>query len=413
MSGPPTLSAYRAILGDAEVDTLQRLGDALRGTRLVHVNATRTGGGVAEILARLLPLMAEVGLDPRWEVIHAAGEPDFYRVTKTFHNAIQGDPVELHPGDFDLFMRVNRKNAAEISLDADVVVLHDPQPIGLVERHERGSARRFVWRCHIDAAHPDPRVWRFLERFLVRFDAGIFSAAQFTKPMPIPQFLVAPAIDPLSDKNRPLEPEQVRAVCERHGLDPNRPMLTQVSRFDRFKDPLGVIRTYQLVRETHDCQLVLAGGGASDDPEGAAVLEEVRAAADGDPNIHVLLLPPDANVEINALQRAATVILQKSLREGFGLTVAEGMWKGRPVIGGLTGGIPLQIIEGVTGYLVSTPEGAAFRARYLLNHPEVAGEMGRRAMEHVRQNFLVTRNLREYLLLLLALRRPGDRMISL
>jgi trehalose synthase len=233
-----------------------------------------------------------------------------------------------------------------------------------------------------------------------RYDAALFSAPQFTGRMPIPQYLVAPAIDPLSDKNRPLGEEQISAVCERHGIDRKRPIITQISRFDRFKDPVGVIRTYQLVKETNDCQLVLAGGGASDDPEGAQVLAEVREAAGNDPDLKVLLLPNDAHIEINALQRASTVVLQKSLREGFGLTVSEALWKGKPVIGGSTGGIPLQILDGLNGYLVNSPEGAAFRIRFLLNHPEVAAEMGRRGIEQVRQNFLLTRNLRDYLLLM-------------
>jgi trehalose synthase len=246
-----------------------------------------------------------------------------------------------------------------------------------------------------------------------RYDASIFSAPMFTGRLPIPQFLVAPSIDPLSDKNRPLDPVEVTRVLERHHVDPKRPLLVQISRFDRFKDPVGLIRTYKLVRETNDCQLVLAGGGAHDDPEGAQVLAEVQDAAEGDPDIHVLLLPNDANLEVNALQRAATIVFQKSLKEGFGLTVTEGLWKGRPVIGGATGGIPLQILDGVTGYLVHSPEGAAFRARYLLNHPEVAAEMGRRGVEHVRANFLTTRNVRDYLMLMLSMQHPGSRAIPL
>jgi trehalose synthase len=308
--------------------------------------------------------------------------------------------------DFEIFLEWNRKNARELDLAADFVVLHDPQPCALIEGRRR-DARKFVWRCHIDASHPHHTVWAFLEKFIRRYDAALFSAPQFTRELPIPQFLVAPAIDPLSDKNRPLSTEQVESVVTRHGIDPARPILTQVSRFDRFKDPLGVIRTYQMVKETNDCQLVLAGGGASDDPEGAQVLAEVREAAGDDPDLHILLLPNNAHLEINALQRASTVILQKSTKEGFGLTVSEGLWKGKPVVGGATGGIPLQILDGLTGYLVNSPEGAAFRTRFLLNHPEVAAEMGRRGVEQVRQNFLVTRNVRDYLMVMLACVRGG------
>jgi trehalose synthase len=395
--GGPTLDAYRPIVGDRKIEELYRLAERMRGKRVQHVNATRAGGGVAEILNRLVPLMCELGIDATWDVLR--GEDEFFRVTKAFHNGIQGEPVELGPGDFETFLKWNRINGREIDLHGDFVVLHDPQPCAMIEQRRAGG-QRYIWRCHIDASHPHRGLWAFLEKFVRRYDASLFSAPQFTQRLTIPQFLVAPAIDPLSDKNRPLTQEQIDAVLERHGIDGSRPILTQISRFDRFKDPLGVVATYKMVKETNDCQLVLAGGGASDDPEGAQVLAEVEEAVGDDPDLHVLLLPPDAHVEINALQRASTIILQKSLREGFGLTVSEGLWKGKPVIGGATGGIPLQILDGVTGYLVYSPEGAAFRARYLLNHPEAAAEMGRRGVEQVRQNFLLTRNLRDYLMIM-------------
>lgn len=404
----PTLDAYRPIVGDRAIDDMFRLAAELRGRRVQHINATRAGGGVAEILNRMVPLMRELGLDATWDVL--SGDDDFFRVTKSFHNAIQGEPIELHPKDFEIFLDWNRKNAREMDLAADFVVLHDPQPCAMVEARKR-DGRVFVWRCHIDASHPHRALWAFLEKYVRRYDAALFSAPQFTRELPIPQFLVAPAIDPLSDKNRPLSREQVEAVLERHGVDPTRPIITQISRFDRFKDPLGVIRTYQMVKETNDCQLVLAGGGASDDPEGAQVLADVREAAGADPDLHVLLLPNDAHLEVNALQRASTVIMQKSTKEGFGLTVSEGLWKGKPVVGGATGGIPLQILDGVTGYLVSSPEGAAFRTRFLLNHPEASAEMGRRGVEQVRQNFLLMRAVRDYLLLMLACLHSGKRSI--
>jgi trehalose synthase len=405
----PSLEQYRAVVGDRKIDELHLLASRVRGRRVQHVNATREGGGVAEILNRMVPLMSELGLVASWDVLR--GEEAFFRVTKAFHNAIQGDPVELSSQDYEIYLDWTRKNAAEIDLHADYVVLHDPQPCAMVDR-PRAPGQKMIWRCHIDASHPHRGLWSFLEQYLRRYDAALFSAPQFTLTLPIPQYLVAPAIDPLSDKNRPLTKLQIDSVLERHGIDPQRPILTQISRFDRFKDPVGVIDTYRMVKETNDCQLVLAGGGATDDPEGAKVLAEVRAAAGEDPDLHVLLLPNDAHVEVNALQRASTIILQKSTREGFGLTVSEGSWKGKPVIGGATGGIPQQILDGVTGYLVSSPEGAAFRARFLLNHPEVAAEMGRRGMEQVRQNFLLTRNLRDYLLLMLATNSPS-RTITL
>jgi trehalose synthase len=405
----PTLDAYRPVVGDRTIDEMYRLAERLRGKRVQHVNATRAGGGVAEILNRMVPIMQELGLDATWDVLR--GEDEFYKVTKSFHNAIQGEPIELGPNDFDIFLKWNRLNAKELDLYGDFVILHDPQPCAMIEKRKR-DGQKYVWRCHIDASHPHRGLWTFLEKYVNLYDASLFSAPQFTQKLRIPQFLVAPAIDPLSDKNKPLTEAQIEAVLSRHGIDRKRPILTQVSRFDRFKDPLGVIRMYQMVKETNDCQLVLAGGGASDDPEGMQVLAEVQEAAGNDPDLHVLMLPNDAHVEINALQRASTVVFQKSTKEGFGLTVSEGLWKGKPVIGGATGGIPLQILDGVTGYLVNSPEGAAFRTRFLLNHPEVAQEMGRRGVEHVRQNFLLTRNIRDYLMIMLTL-MAGERNLLL
>jgi len=403
-----TLDAYRAVVGDNAIDELHALAKPLKGKRVQHINATRVGGGVAEILHRMVPLLNELGLEASWDVIE--GNDEFFRVTKSFHNAMQGDAIDLAPRDYEIFLEWNRKNGQKIDLYGDFVVIHDPQPCAMVER--RSSKQKFIWRCHIDASHPHRGLWDFLSRFVRRYDGALFSAPQFSRQLPIPQFIVAPAIDPLSDKNRPLEADEVLRVCARFGLDPARPLLVQISRFDRFKDPVGVIRTYQMVRETNDCQLVLAGGGASDDPEGAQVLAEVREAAGSDGDLHVLELPPDAHYEVNALQRAATVVLQKSLKEGFGLTVSEALWKGRPVIGGATGGIPLQVLDGLTGYLVYSAEGAAFRTRYLLNHPEIAREMGRRGVEQVRQNFLLTRNVRDYLLFMHAV-QSGKRTITL
>ena len=412
----PGIDAYRVVVGDRTIDELFRLAAPMKGKRLQHVNATRAGGGVAEILNRAVPLMAELGLDVSWDVLR--GEDEFYAVTKKFHNAIQGDPIEITSTDLEIFLKWNRINEKEIDLHGDFVIIHDPQPCAMIEtkratsRRPSGPGQKFIWRCHIDAANPNRRLWNFLSTYIQRYDGSLFSAPQFTGVLPIPQYLVAPSIDPLSDKNKPLTEEQVSAVCERHGIDMKRPILTQVSRYDRFKDPVGVVETYRMVKQTNDCQLVLAGGGASDDPEGMEVLAEVREAAGNDPDIHVLMLPNDAHIEINALQRASTVVIQKSLKEGFGLTVSEALWKGKPVIGGATGGIPLQILNGVNGYLVNSPEGAAFRTRFLLNHPEVAQEMGRRGIEQVRQNFLTTRKLRDYLMIMNAT-TTSDRTITL
>lgn len=406
------LDDYAGVAGGDVIEHLRQLSEPLRGMKVVHVNSTRVGGGVAEILAKLVPLTRELGIDARWEVIR--GDPDFYQCTKNMHNALQGNSIALTETQIRAYEENNARNAEELrSLleTADFVFIHDPQPAGML-RHCRKRKGKWVWRCHIDASRPHRPVWRYLRQFVAEYDASIFSLPEFAHPLPHPAYIVPPSIDPLSDKNRELPEEEIRSTCGRVGLDPERPLIIQISRFDRFKDPLGVIRSYRLAKRfVPSLQLVLAGGGASDDPEGELVLQEVHAEAAGDPDVHVLLLPSDAHRDVNALQRAADVVLQKSTKEGFGLTVTEAMWKGKPVIGGDTGGIRLQVIDHHTGFLVSTPEGAALRMRYLLRRPERLAEMGRKAGEFVRENFLLTRQLREYLTLKVALLRgAGDRI---
>ena len=394
------LERYREVTLPGTVDLLLRLAEPLRGLEVLHVNSTRLGGGVAEILQRLIPLQEDVGLRPRWDVI--AGTEEFFGVTKAFHNALQGRGILLTSQMRQIYLDCVRANADRMDLGADAVVIHDPQPAALVEKRRPEAA--WVWRCHIDLSHPDREFWDFLRSYVVRYDAAIFTLPKFARRLPIPQVVEYPSIDPLSEKNVELSPEEVRAIVERLGIPPDRPMVLQVSRFDRFKDPVGVIKAFKLLRRHVDCTLVLAGGGATDDPEGAAVLAEVRAAAEADRDIFILDLPPTAHREINALQRAAAVIVQKSTREGFGLTVTEAMWKGKPVVGGLAGGIPTQVLHEVTGYLVSTIEGAAFRIYTLLENPDLAARMGEEGREHVRRNFLITQNLRDALVLLTWLR---------
>ena len=391
------LDAYRGVVPEEALREVYDLAAALRGRTLQHINSTATGGGVAEILHRLVPLTKSLGIPTRWDVIQ--GDEEFFEVTKAFHNALQGSDRETSHEEFDKYSAVVKASAQTIRPAGDVVIVHDPQPVYLLEYWPREKVRA-IWRCHIDISHPNPRVWRFLQHALRYYRAAVFHVSHFAQQLNIPQFLIPPSIDPLSDKNRDLAEEQISAVTNRFGIDRKRPILLQVSRFDRFKDPLGVIAAYRMVRRNFDCQLVLAGGTATDDPEGAQVLAEVKDAAHGDPDIFILALPPDSNIEINALQRAATVILQKSTREGFGLTVSEGLWKGKPVIGGAVGGIPAQITHGVNGFLVHSPEGAAFRLRYLLSHPRAAERMGKQGREHVRRNFLIVRHLRDYLLLM-------------
>ena len=393
------IDAYRGMAPKGTVEFLLRLAERVRGRRFLHVNSTRSGGGVAEILHRLVPMMADVGIAADWQAIE--GDPEFFATTKAFHNALQGTEQVLTDEMLEHYGKVNRANAEHLRPAGDLVLIHDPQPAALIEA--RPPEGKWAWRCHIDLSTPQRRVWSFLRRFVLRYDAAVFSLPAFAQQLPIPQFLVYPSIDPLAEKNRRMSKTEAAKVLRSLQIPDDRPILLQVSRFDRFKDPVGVINAYRIVKRYHDVRLVLAGGGAADDPEGAQVLAEVREAAGRDPDIFVLDLPPDAHLQINALQRAATLVLQKSTREGFGLTVAEAMWKGKPVIGGATGGITAQIVYGVTGYTVNSVEGAAYRIRYLLNNPALMRRMGEAGREHVRRNFLITRHLRDYLSLLVHL----------
>ncbi len=391
-----SLEPDRRVAPKGTVDFLLRLAEHVQGRRFLHVNSVREGGGVAEILSRLVPMMGELGVKTEWEVM--TGDPEFYAITKSIHNALQGADQVLTEAMLEHHLDVNRANAERIKPEADLVLIHDPQPVALIQA--RRPEDKWVWRCHIDLSGPQRRVWAFIRRFVVRYDAALFSLPAFGQELSIPQYLDYPTIDPLSDKNRQLSRKDVWRIVEGLGVPADKPILLQVSRFDRFKDPIGVINAYRIVKRYHDIRLVLAGGGAADDPEASRVLEDVRAAAGRDPDIYLLSLPANAHLQINALQRAATIVIQKSTREGFGLTVTEAMWKGKPVIGGASGGIVVQIIHGVTGYTVTSVEGCAYRIRYLLNNPDLMRRMGEAGREHVRQNFLITRELRDHLTLL-------------
>lgn len=403
------LSEYAPIVGDEVVSQLERLTEVVAPRRFVHINSTRYGGGVAEILNRAVPLLNQLGLETHWQVME--GDPFFFEITKAMHNALQGNKVYFSREMINHYLEVNRENARRCDWEADFVLVHDPQPAYMIEEL-RPRAKHWVWRCHIDVSRPSLQVWKFLRDIVRQYDASVFSMPQFAQSLPHPQYLIHPSIDPLSEKNRELTPEEIAAVLERLGIERDKPIVLQVSRFDAFKDPLGVIQAFRLVRRHTPCKLVLAGGEATDDPEGARLFAEVQEAAHGDPDIQVLLLPPDAHHDINALQRAADVIVQKSIREGFGLTVTEAMWKGKPVIGGAVGGIVLQLQDYVTGFLVHSPEGCAFRIRYLLHRPEMAKRMGQLAREFVRQHFLITRSLRDFLTLIILLDQPERRLIE-
>jgi trehalose synthase len=395
---PNKLDDYAGLLGSGEIAELRALASRLEGRTVQMVNSTSVGGGVAEMLNRIVPLIEELNLSIRWDVI--TGGDDFFAITKAFHNALHGGRYDLPDESFKTFLAYTEQNRARLHFDSDFVVIHDPQPAALIESRANHGGH-WVWRCHIDLSQPELKVWEFLSPFVNRYDAAIFSSPAFARQLPIPQYLFYPSIDPLSEKNREVEPVVISEVLRRFQIDSQRPILTQISRFDRLKDPVGVVRAYQIVKRYFDCQLVLAGGGAADDPEGEAVLEEVREVAGKDADLHILDLPPWSALEINALQRASTIIIQKSLREGFGLTVTEGLWKKKPVVAAAVGGIPAQVIHKHTGLLAHSIEGTAYQIRFLLSNPGIAQRLGERGHEHVREHFLITSNVRRYLTLFL------------
>jgi len=395
---------YIPIVGQPVIEELFLLSKHLEGRRIQNINSTAVGGGVAEILTRMIPLLNQLGVAARWDVIK--GDEKFFVVTKKFHNGLHGVPVTVSKEEYEWFLEVNRENAAQLSFE-DIVFVHDPQPVALIERRKE-IGKNWIWRCHIDFSRPDKSIWRFLEDYITQYDSAVFSSPSFARSLPIPQILISPSIDPLSDKNKELPNETVDGVFEKFGIDRSRPIVTQISRFDFLKDPIGVIKAYKLVKEHIDLQLVLAGGGATDDPEGPVIMQQVQEEASKDKDIFVLFLPPSSDIEINALQRGSTVVLQKSLKEGFGLTVSEAMWKAKPTIASAVGGIPLQIAHKYSGILTHSIEGTAYWIKQLINEPEFAQRLGSNGKEHIKSNFLITRHIKEYLLLFLSLFHRED-----
>ena len=399
---PKSIESYRPVIGEARTDEILALARDLKGARVLHVNATAFGGGVAEILGTLVPLMNDLGLETDWQVIKGADE--FFDITKAMHNSLQGMYYDWTPAAREIWLNYNRINSELFDDSYDYVVIHDPQPAAILSflDERQGSHRgKWVWRCHIDLTDAQVPVWDFLRPHVEKYDGAIFTLPAYVKEdLSGPAiFSVPPAIDPLSPKSVDLPAETVNAILGRYGIDPARPMITQVSRFDPWKDPLGVIDVYRNVKkEFPDLQLVMIASMASDDPEGWDWYERTVRRAGEDFDIHILSnLNGVGNIEVNAVQRAARVVIQKSLREGFGLVVSEALWKGRPVVAGNVGGIPLQIVDGETGFLVNTSEECTERLLWLLGNPEEADRMGARVTEHVRDKFLTTRYLRDYL----------------
>jgi trehalose synthase len=396
-----SLADYTHLAGKGLVATIRELADELEGKRVLHVSATAFGGGVSEILYTLVPLMRDVGLDAHWQVI--LGREEFFNVTKLMHNSLQGAPEPISDEQWEVFEAYNAMNAQDLDGDWDLVIVHDPQPAAL-RANAPNRARRWIWRCHIDLSTPNEATLARMLPLLRDYDATVWHLDQYV-PASLDgglRRIIPPAIDPLSPKNMALSPEDAAFVCEQFGVDPGRPLVCQVSRFDPWKDPIGVIDAYRLIREqVREAQLALVGSMATDDPEGWEFFHRTFRYADGDPDIKILNnLNNVGAIEVNAFQSQADVVMQKSLREGFGLTVTEALWKGRATIGGKVGGIPIQIADGETGFLVSTPEQAAERAVEVLRDPELAKRLGRAGKERARERFLTPRYLRDWLALM-------------
>ncbi len=391
------LDDYRQVAPPGAVDIILKLAERVRGRRFLHVTGGRFGGGAAEVLGTAVPILNDLGIDTRWEII--GGDPGFYATARALHAALEGAERVITDQALGHWAEMNRINAKKLDLHADLILVHDVPPAALVADRADG---RWLWRCHFDASRAQRRAWSFFRRWVDQYDAAIFSLPEFGRRLGVPQYVIHPSIDPLSDKNRELTPREVTAIAGALGIARDKPLLLQVGPLTRRQDPLGVIDAYRLVKKHHDVRVVLAGT-AGDDGESRETLADVREAARHDADIVVLELPPEAHVQINGLQRAATIVVQKSVREGFGLSAAEAMWKAKPIVGGVGAGFVQQIIPDVTGYRVHSAEGAAFRIRHLLNNPELIARFGTAGREHVRRGFLITRNLTDYLTLLIHL----------
>ena len=406
----PRLSDYKDVVGRDVVGELYTLASHVGNRSIKMVNSTAVGGGVAEMLHRVVPLLNELGIETKWEVIK--GGADFFDITKAFHNALQGKEGYFGRDIFDTYLAYNEMNYGQMSFEEDLIVIHDPQPAALI-KWQKKRKNKWVWRCHIDMSHPNRHVWDFLRSYVELYDAAIFSSPLFSPQLDIPQYRFYPAIDPLADKNRELGADYIDSVMEKYEIPRDKPIVTQISRYDPWKDPVGVIQAFKMSRRHVDCRLLLVGDKAADDPEAEEILTQVKEAAGDDPDIKIIFLTHSIPTEINSFQRASDIILQKSIREGFALTVSEALWKYRPVIGGAVGGIPAQIIHGYTGMLVHSPEGASLQVRSLLQQPELAKRLGKNGHQRVKDEFLITKLLKRYLLLLLALDHPGKSTIVL
>ena len=399
------LEQYLPLVGSGDINEIKSLAKNLGPIKIQHINSTRTGGGVAEILNCTIPIFKCLGFDVKWDVIK--GNKDFFEITKKFHNILHGENIKITSKMTDKYVRTVEANSNILRDDVDFLILHDPQPLPLI-MYKKGTRTKCIWRCHIDATMGDKRLIGFLRQFIDKCNCAVYHLPDYTFGSFNEEYIIFPAIDPFNDKNKELTPRQIKKELNKFDIDPSLPIVLQVSRYDKLKDPIGVIKAFQIVQEMGtSAQLILAGGTAVDDPEGGRILKKVLKKAGGNPAIHVLQSPPD--ITINALQRSASVVVQKSLREGFGLVVTEAMWKGKPVIGGNVGGIRRQIIHGENGFLVETVDGTALRIQQLLSNPMLAKIMGNEARQSVLTNYLVPALVRNWLLLFLSCKYPGRK----
>jgi trehalose synthase len=398
--GLHTLEQYEPLIGAATVERIAAKADLVRTMRIAHISSTFYGGGVTELLTPLTLMMNATGIETDWHLIQ--GTPGFFGCTKKLHNTLQGESVDFSDAERAIYEEVVFENATRLHLDeCDAVIVHDPQPLPLIT-HFPDLEMPWLWQCHIDLSSPHAQVWTYLRQFIEQYDAAVFSLPEYGQDLHVDQRFVTPAIDPFSAKNRELSDREIREFLGNYKIPMDRPLVTQISRFDRWKDPMGVIEAFRKAREQVDCTLVLLGNNASDDPEGGKILEAIESVADEG----IIVLAADDPTLVNALQRAAAVVLQKSLREGFGLTVTEAMWKGAAIVGGDVGGIRHQIKDNWNGFLVSTPDQAAARMIQLLKEPGLRKQLGSRAKESVRQKFLMSRLLEDWLDLLSKYERP-------
>jgi trehalose synthase len=391
------LDDYREIIGDKRLGEIYKKVRNLYGAHIVHINSTSQGGGVAEMLSSLVPLMNDVGIDAGWRVLH--GNVDFFSITKSFHNGLQGEEIHLTDIKKEIYMQTNENFSTYTHLNHDCIIVHDPQPLPMIQYYRKRQP--WIWRCHIDLSKPDGKLWYFLKKFMLRYDMKIISNKAFIQPdLPIDKKIIFPAINPLSPKNKELDQETIDHFIKKFEIPTDKPIVTQISRFDKWKDPEGVLKIYKKVKEEFDCRLVLCGSMASDDPEGADIYSRIREnVEDYVEDREIILLTVENNILVNVLQRISAVIIQKSIREGFGLTVSEALWKGTPVVASRVGGIPLQIQDGVNGYLLEPDDydGFANKIVEILKNPKIRDQVGKAGRETVKEKFLITRLLGDYL----------------